>query len=403
MQTPITRVGATQASPTCILPNRPAAQYDDARNKSATAECMPMLRGSRRSPTVAIGSAIVVLLTSAGVGGQRREPSPASPDDSFRFRTGVEFVSVPITVTDAKGHFVPGLTREDFRLYEDGQAQEIIHFSSERVPVSLGMAIDASGSMAGHKWESAVNAVERLFDLLRSGDEVFLYRFSSDPELVHDWTGDYRRILRGLKSIEPDGGTALHDAVAQALRRAQTGRHRKKAVLVLSDGNDNSSDVDLADLRKIIRETDVMVYSIAIAGDAQRVPSHTPQWFPPRRTPFPIPFPRPGDRLPRRPSGWEQLQWSPGHAGATRRGPGDGANVALLRDITDESGGRTEVVRSARDLNPSTASIADELNQQYYLAYRAAANKDGRWHAIRVETRDTRLHVRARRGYTATP
>jgi Ca-activated chloride channel family protein len=362
-----------------------------------------MLRRSRRSSTVAIGSAVVALLTSVAAGGQRRDPAPAPPDDPFRFRTGVEFVSVPTTVTDAKGRFVPGLTREDFRLYEDNQPQEITHFSSERVPVSLGIAIDSSGSMAGHKWDSAVTAVERLLDMFRSEDEVFLYRFSSDPELLHDWTSDYRPILRALRRIEPDDGTALHDAVAQAVRRAQTGRHRKKAVLVISDGNDNSSDVGLADLRKIIRETEVMVYSIAIAGDAQRAPSNTPRWFPPPRAPFPIPFPVPGGRLPRRTLGWEQLQWPPGYSGAARRGPGDGANVALLRDITDDSGGRTEVVRSARDLKPSTASIADELNQQYYLAYRAAGDKDGRWHSIRVETRDARLHVRARRGYTATP
>jgi VWFA-related protein len=362
-----------------------------------------MLRRSPRSSIVAIGSAVVAFLTGSGLGGQWQDPSPASPDDPFRFRTGVEFVGVPTTVTDARGRFVPGLTREDFRLYEDSQPQEITHFSSERVPVSLGIAVDASGSMAGQKWNSAVNAMERLLDMLPSGDEVCLYRFSSDPELMQDWTGDYRRILRALRSIEPDGGTALHDAVAQAVRRAQTGRHRKRAVLVISDGNDNSSDVGLADLRQIIRETEVMVYSLAIAGESQRVPRNSPQWFPPRRTPFPIPFPRPGDRLPRRPPAVEQLQWPTGHAGAARRGPSDGANVALLRDITDDSGGRTEVVRSARDLKPSTAGIADELNQQYYLAYRAAADKDGRWHSIRVETRDSRLHVRARRGYSARP
>ena len=81
----------------------------------------------------------------------------------------------------------------------------------------------------------------------------------------------------------------------------------------------------------------------------------------------------------------------------------DRVNVAALREITDDSGGRTEIVRTARDLDPATASIADELSQQYYLGYPSTGEKDGRWHAIRVELRKPSYHVRARRGFIATP
>ena len=356
----------------------------------------------RRSPkSLPVAAASVVLFLAIDICGQQQQPDATASETRFRFRTDVELIGVSATVTDTNGRFVPDLRLADFRLYEDGQPQEITHFSNDRVPVSLGIAIDTSGSMEGDKWESAVKALDQLLDMLRAGDEVFLYRFSSDPELVHDWTGDYRIIRRALDDLEPDGGTALYDAVAQAVRRAQGGRQRKKTVLVISDGNDTSSDLGLAALRQLIRETDVMVYSIAIAGQGERAPTNTPHWFPPPRRPIPIPFPIPGLRLPRR----DQLQWPPIHGPSTRpqSTSRDRANAGVLREITDDSGGRTEVVRSARDLKPATVSIANELSQRSYLGYPGAGNKDGRWHSIRVETRPAGLRVRARRGYTATP
>jgi VWFA-related protein len=354
-----------------------------------------MARSSQWWSTAPIGAILAVLVTAVSVETQQRDAG----SDAVRFHTGVELVSVSATVTDARGRFVPNLRREDFRLYEDSKPQEITHFSSERVPVSLGVAIDTSGSMAGEKWESAVRALDRFIDMLRPGDELFLYRFSSDPELVQKWTADYRSIRKALGRIEPDGGTALHDAVAQAVRLAKTGRHRKKAVLVVSDGNDTSSDVTITELRQLIRETEVMVYSIAIDGQAQPARHRNPFWFP-ARPPIRIPFPMPGRRLPHR----DQVQWPVvGPIDGSQRGPRQGPNMAVLRDITDDSGGRTEIVRSMRDLKPVTAGIADELSQQYYLGYPGAGNKDGRWHSIRVEARDAGLRVRARRGYTATP
>jgi len=89
--------------------------------------------------------------------------------------------------------------------------------------------------------------------------------------------------------------------------------------------------------------------------------------------------------------------------GITMGNNGDRVNVNALRDITDDSGGRTEIVRTGRDLDPATANIADELSRQYYLGYSSTGKKDGRWHAIRVELKDPSLHIRARRGFVATP
>ena len=359
---------------------------------------------SRRSFLIgALGLAFTV--SSFGISAQQRTGAAAEQDQSegFRFKSGVELINVTATVTDSRGRFVPGLKKEDFQLYEDGQQQPITHFSAERVPVSLGIVLDTSGSMDGEKWVSAMNALDRfLLDLLDPNDEVFLYTFSASPQLVQDWTTDRQRVSRALGRIHPAGGTALLDAVAEAAPLAQTGRNRKKAVVVISDGNDTSSHINVPELRQVIRETEVMVYAIGIDGRGQ--PVFGPGTIPQPRLPIPLPFPIPGGGR-RRPLLPDQLQWPP-NRGGTRgapRGPGEGVDVGTLRDITDDSGGRTEIIRSGRDLDPATAGIADELSQQYFLGYSGAAAKDGRWHSIRVETLDTHLHVRARRGYVATP
>ena len=346
---------------------------------------------------------------------------------SFRFRTGVELINVTATVTDQNGRFVPGLRKEDFRVFQDGRPQPITHFDNERVPVSLGIVLDTSGSMVGEKMASAREALNRfLFDLLDRDDEVFLYRFDSVPTLVEGWTADRRRISTELGRIQPRGGTALYDAVAEAVPLAQSGRHRKKALVIISDGNDTSSHTNVAALKALIRETEVLVYAIGI--DAQmttEVPQPIVGW--PRRIrgifeqsrPVPLPFPVPGGRrqptrpprsplpIPRVPGSpdprYPPVNPPPVHSPSRTPLGADRVNIAALRELTDDSGGRTEIIRGAGDLDPATAGIAYELSQQYYLGYSATGVKDGQWHAIRVEVRNKDYIVRARRGFVATP
>jgi Ca-activated chloride channel family protein len=337
-------------------------------------------------------------------GQQQQGQQPQSDGQAFKFRTGVDLINVTATVTDFSGRFVSGLRKEDFLLYEDGKPQEITHFNSERVPVSLGIVLDTSASMDGEKIVAAREALNRfLFQLLDRNDEVFLYRFDTVPELVTGWTKDRERISGALRRIHPRGGTALYDTVAEAVPLAQSGQYRKKAILIISDGNDTSSRTDIQDIKRLIRETEVLVYAIGI--DAQGVMTYSPivlddpQRRPPR-LPLPFPFPLPGGRRPpTRPPGYPPTQ----PRGGIYRGGDERVNVAALRDITDDSGGRTEIIRSARDLDPATAGIADELSKQYYIGYPAGTAKDGRWHAIRVEVRNGNYRVRARRGYVATP
>jgi VWFA-related protein len=356
---------------------------------------------------------------------------PQNDGQSFRFRTGVELINITATVTDLNGRFVPGLRKEDFRVYEDERPQPITHFNAERVPISVGIVLDTSGSMVGEKMAAARNAIEHLLlDLLGPDDEVFLYRFDNRPQLVEGWTTDRRRVAAELRHIQPRGATSLYDAVAEAVPLALTGRHKKRALLIISDGNDTNSQIQIGALKSLIRETEVLVYAIGIDAQAETT------WWPfggrggvqhqqrrntsflqflglqrPRPLPFPIPGggrrgppPRPGPPTPRGPAYPPRTPFPPANPPATSARPGDErVNVAALRDITDDSGGRTEIIRQARDLNPATASIADELSKQYYLGYPASGPKDGRWHTIRVDVRDSNYRVRARRGYVATP
>jgi Ca-activated chloride channel homolog len=346
---------------------------------------------------VALAFGLASALASALLSGQQAPGQSAHrPAETFRFRSGVDLVNVSVTVTDARGHFVPGLTEADFRVFDDGQLQSIAYFSAERVPISLGLVLDTSRSMAGEKIQSARGALDRfLTDLLGPGDEVFLLRFSDTPMLLQNWTTDPTLVSRALGRLTPEGATALYDAVARALPLALGGAHRKKALLIISDGNDTSSDTPLSELRQRIRESELLVYAIGIDGETEDQLRR-----PPPRAPgpgFPRPFPPPRGR------GWWPQIVGPGRP----RFPGTGGdrrvNVAALRDLTDASGGRTEIVRDARDLDPATAGIADELGRQYFLSYPATSTRDGRWHAIRVEVPSGSYRVRARAGYVADP
>src|SRR4029079_2831864 len=136
-------------------------------------------------------------------------------------------------------------------VYEDGELQPVAHFSAERLPVSLGIVLDTSGSMAGEKMRAAQRALDRLlYDLLDARDELFLSRFSDRPALVQGWTTDRQLLSRGLGGIVPHGSTAMYDAVVDAVRVAATGQHRKKALVVLSDGHDTISKTSLADVKQ---------------------------------------------------------------------------------------------------------------------------------------------------------
>ncbi len=357
-------------------------------------------RGSRRvgPGPYALAAAALVVVSLHG-----QQPPAQKPDAAFRFKSGVELINVTATVIDANGRFVPGLRQEDFLVYEDNQPQTVTHFSADRVPVSLGIALDTSQSMSGEKIQAAKSALERfLADLFDPQDEFFLYRFSSEPMLLQNWTSDRGALSRALNRIVPTGSTAMFDAIADAVPLAQSGRNRKKALVVISDGVDTNSRTTIREAKQLIHESEALVYAVGIdcgAEGTDRSPHPDPQAQ--RRGPVPIPFPFPPGRrgeLPTPPP----VQSPPPQIRAVLRGCTDPVDVAALRDLTDDSGGRTEIIRQARDLDPATSGIADELSKQYYLGYPSAGKKDGRWHSIRVELKNPAYRVRARRGYVAS-
>ena len=348
--------------------------------------CVDRGRKVRLWSTIALVAC--VLIVSARAQQPQTPPPPQQPppvEPGFRFRSGVELINVTATVSDASGRFVPGLKQEDFLVYEDDQPVTVTHFNAERVPVSLGIALDTSGSMGGQKIQEAEDALGRfLFELLDKDDQMFLYRFSSRPTLLQGWTRDRQLLTRALGRITPNGGTAMYDTVAEAIPLAQRGENRKKALLVISDGNDTSSATDIRDVKAQIRESEVLVYAIGIDGEGDSSNNSPP---PKPRVPIPVPMPFPGGRggrgyYPPPPTG------GGGGGNGWRRGSSDDrVNVTALRDMTDDSGGRTEIIRDPHDLTTATTSIADELSKQYLpgLPVERKKRRPLAYHSRRVE------------------
>ena len=261
------------------------------------------------------------------------------------YRSGVDLVFVTATVVDRDGRFVSGLTADDFVVSEEGRRQPIVSFSAVRVPVSLGIALDVSGSMLPPRIDTARAAIRRLVnDLLGADDELFFAVFERRMSLLQEWTSDRGVFRRALDRAKVGGTTALYDAVQGLLPVVESGSHDKKALLVVSDGDDRASQTSEKRLQQIVRRSDVLVYALGVDD-------------------------------------------------------GSGVNARSLRRFTDDTGGRTEVVNGFKNLDTATSRLADELNRQYQLAYVMPAARDGRWHPIKVEVRKRGVVVRARSGY----
>ena len=273
--------------------------------------------------------------------------------DPRTFRTAIDLIGITATVLDREGHLVTDLPREAFEVFEDSEPQTITQFTSDRVPVSLGMLIDTSDSMFGRRIEDARLAVERFVsDLLDPADEFALVAFNHQPHVILPWTGDRAEVSLPLKQLRPWGGTAVYDAILGTLPLLAS-RHRQRAALVLiSDGADTASDVALRDVRFALMRSDAFVYAVAIDSP-------------------------------------------------DRRAINTAVNPTALREITDQSGGRTETVRGSGELMTALAGIAEELNHQYVLGYTSRRGADGKFHSIRVRVQGNGHRVHARNGYVA--
>ena len=294
-------------------------------------------------------------------------------------RVDVHLVNVVATVTDARGQYVPNLTQEDFTLEEDGKKQEISHFSQDKdVPVSVGVLLDTSASM-DRKIRTAVEAVDRFIRRIHPDDEIFLMTFSSEPVLRQDFTDDRDKLSQSLRRIFPTGGTALYDAVAESVTKIHSSRHDKRAILVITDGQDTASAAKLDEVLQGIRRSDVLVYPIGISS---------------------LTYAKGPDRSP---WGWPLPGLLAGKKGVGSKR--EEVDMDVLHAFADHSGGRAFLLAESfigrgTQIEKILDSIADELRSQYTLGYYAPSPDDGHYHSIRIRTR-TGNSVRARRGYIA--
>jgi Ca-activated chloride channel homolog len=303
------------------------------------------------SAVLAVLAALASTVMWDPAGGQT--PPTPSPRPTPQWRGRVDVVMVTATVRDAEGRLVTGLTSDDFRVFEDGEPQALTQFVSDRVPVSLGILLDVSESMVGRRIEDARLALRRFVsDLLDAEDEAFLIAFNHRPRDIAPWTPAPAQLAGRLDTVVPTGGTAIYDALDYALPRFRERSHQRAALVVISDGADTASDIGLPKLRAELRRSDAFVYAIAIDQPGRRPVSGRPDPY-------------------------------------------------ALRELTDDSGGYTEIVRDSADLVEATARIAEELNSQYLLGYAAPRPADGAFHSIRVRPRDPSLKIRYRRGYVA--
>jgi len=386
---------------------------------------MPLRRSG-----LALFLCVAILLTVCAVAQSRPAPQRApasdgrddqSPSANTTIRVDVNLVSFPVTATDSYGRFVGSLRGEDFRLLEDGVAQRISLFHNEIMPVSVGIVIDTSGSMA-NKLPQAVEALERFVRTIQPEDDVFLMRFSSDVELMLDFTGDRELFSRAARRLRAVGSTHLYDALADALDKVRQGRHQKKALVLITDGEDTSSHVTFNEVLEMARASEVMAYCIGIGqrerGSQDRIGAGQPQtggswpggnWpggsWPGTRLPIPLPIPLPGgipgSRRTPMPRG------SPGGGPQTSRADLETVDMQVLEAIADATGGRAfhlqRVDGGGQDsIDATTQQISDELRHQYTVGYYPTNTvRDGSYRRINLSTRQAGVQLRYRRGYYA--
>lgn len=299
--------------------------------------------------------ALAVLSLSAGT--VRAWPIQDRP----AFKAGTDLVAVTLTVLDRGGRAVTNLTSSDFDLQEDGVPQQIALFTlDDQTPVSLAVVVDTSGSM-GDKLEDVQDALRHLVGRLKPDDEVVLLVFSDRVSRVSDFGASRDAILRAIGRLTARGGTALYDAIFDGLDALARGRHQKKALLLVTDGNDTVSRSRLDDARAAVAAAEALVYCLGIGHGERGSFGHEP----------------------------------------------DRVDINVLRAIAEPSGGRADLLEDAHrggiDLvDRAVVSIATELSQQYTIGYYSTNTaRDGTFRRISVATTNPELSVRARKGYKA--
>jgi len=283
----------------------------------------------------------------------------AIAQSEYRLHADSTLVVIPVTVTDASNHFVLNLERDRFSVFEDGVKQRVSQFADEDAPLSIGLLVDVSGSM-GRKLEVSKSAVAEFLKTMNPLDETFLIEFSDRAEVALGFTRDPKAITEKMSAAQPGGLTALLDAVHVGLQEMKSAKNPRKALLILSDGGDNNSRYSSAEIKEIVRQADVQIYSMGVFE--------------------PVLFPR---------------LTAPEVSGPT-----------LLAEISEQTGGRVFPARSFSALPGIARRIGVELRNEYILAYAPSnSTRDGKYRKVEVKLQApdslSGLKSRWRTGYYA--
>ncbi|MFN0108167.1 MAG: VWA domain-containing protein [Blastocatellia bacterium] len=285
-------------------------------------------------------------------------PRPADEQKPFTDKPiNTELVSMTVTVTDPYNRLVTGLDKHHFEVFEDKVKQEITFFSDDDVPVSLGIVFDVSGSMKG-KLDRARDALKAFIQTSHNDDDFFLVGFNQRANLLAEFT-DGDTLSNKLHLVDPKGQTAVYDAAYLGIEKVKQGRHTKRALLLISDGQDNSSRYTYGELRKLLKEAGVQIYCIGI------------------------------------------VEMGGGSGGSL-----DMQGQGILEEIAQVTGGKAFFPRTAAELEDQTTRIALELRHQYSIGYLPTnIKKDGQWHKIKVNVKQPKglpsLKVQHKEGYYA--
>jgi Ca-activated chloride channel family protein len=287
-------------------------------------------------------------------------PTPGvdpSQDPRYRLNVNVELVNVVATVLDEQGKYLDGLRLEDFQVFEDGTEQKISFFSHDlRVPISVGVLIDNSGSMR-HKIQQALQTVREIASAISAQDEMFVVSFNSDVDVRHRFTSSMQEIQRSLRDIKSGGETAAYDAIQVAMEEMKTAKHNKKILLLVTDGFDTKSRITAMQVEDILKRSEVLVYAIGIDDDDD-------------------------DPIALRRTRYHIYHY-------------------MLGRLTSISGGRAFRLFTGRNyaLNSLAEVLLEELHQQYTLSYYPTSLPDKNWRQVDVKVRKTGSQIRHRMGY----
>jgi VWFA-related protein len=314
---------------------------------------------------VRMRKALLFILFCCLTGGQLSAQQPAGgqagnnaqpPGDQSRITVRVELVNVLTTVTDKKNRLITDLTKDDFRIFEDGRPQQIRFFSRETdLPLRIGLLIDTSNSIRGRLHFEQEAAIDFLNEVLRPGkDSAFVVAFDVEPQLIQDYTDDVEKLSTGINSLQAGGVTTLYDAIHFACKEKlyifpPPEPYLRRVMIVISDGQDNQSVHTRDEAIAMAQTAEVTIFAIS-----------------------------------------------------TNRSGAEGKGDKVLQKLAKDTGGRAFFPFEAGDLSSNFQEIARELRSQYSLAYVSTnAVHDGTFRKIIIEPVDNNLRVRAKEGYFA--